>query len=44
MRAIIGRELRSYFSSPLGYVFTAVVLLFVGIFTMAQPKEFSVRL
>ncbi|MGI6039837.1 MAG: ABC transporter permease subunit [Eubacteriales bacterium] len=34
MRAIIGRELRSYFSSPLGYAFTAVVLLFVGIFTM----------
>jgi ABC-2 type transport system permease protein len=34
VRAIIGRELRSYFSSPLGYAFTAVVLLFVGIFTM----------
>ena len=34
MRAIIGRELRSYFNGALGYIFSAVVLLFVGIFTM----------
>ena len=34
MRAIIGRELRTYFSGPIGYVFSAVILLFVGIFTM----------
>ena len=35
MRAIIGRELRSYYNSAIGYVFAAFILLFVGIYTMA---------
>ncbi|MGI6578560.1 MAG: ABC transporter permease subunit [Eubacteriales bacterium] len=35
MRAIIGRELRSYYNGAVGYVFAAFILLFVGIYTMA---------
>ena len=35
MRAIIGRELRSYYNEAIGYVFAAFILLFVGIYTMA---------
>lgn len=35
MRAIIGRELRSYYNGAIGYVFAAFILLFVGIYTMA---------
>jgi ABC-2 type transport system permease protein len=35
VRAIIGRELRSYYNGAVGYVFAAFILLFVGIYTMA---------
>jgi len=34
MRAILDRELKAYFRGPTGYVFSAFLLLFVGIYTM----------
>ena len=35
MIAVFRRELGSYFKSIMGYLFTAFVLLFAGIYTMA---------
>jgi ABC-2 type transport system permease protein len=35
MRAVLERELKSYFRSRTGYVFAAFLLLFVGIYSMA---------
>ena len=35
MTAIFKRELRGYFRGAMGYLFTAAILLFVGIYTMA---------
>lgn len=35
MKAICGRELGAYFKGMLGYLFSAFVLLFAGIYTMA---------
>jgi ABC-2 type transport system permease protein len=34
MKAVYKRELNSYFSSMIGYVYTAVVLIFLGLFFM----------
>ena len=36
MRAVYQRELKSYFSSMIGYVFIAVVVFFIGVYFMAN--------
>lgn len=36
MRAVYRRELKSYFSSMIGYVFIAVVTFFIGVYFMAN--------
>ena len=37
MTAIIKRELRAYFTSPIGYIFLGVFYLFAGYFFMTGP-------
>ena len=36
MKAVYKREFASYFNSMIGYVYTVIVLVFIGIFFMAS--------
>ena len=41
MKAIFKRELKSYFTGMMGYVFIAFVLLFLGIYTSALNLKYG---
>ena len=41
MIAVYKRELKSYFTGMMGYVFIGFVLLFVGIYTMALNLNYG---
>ena len=40
MLAIYKREIKSYFTSMMGYVFIGFVLLFIGIYTTAYNLKY----
>ena len=44
LKAAYGREIRAYFATPLAYVFIAIFLMLVGVFTWEASRFFDTGL